>query len=69
MENFKNRYFAQNIREFWGRWHISLSTWFRDYIYIPLGGDCKGRRKTYKNLIMTFLLSGLWHGADWTYII
>lgn len=69
MENFRRPYFAKSISEFWRRWHISLSTWFRDYLYIPLGGNRLGRWKTYRNLFLTFLLSGLWHGANWTFII
>ena len=69
VENFKSPYFAASIKEFWGRWHISLSTWFRDYVYIPLGGSRKGKWKTYRNLVITFLVSGLWHGANWTYVV
>lgn len=69
MKNFDSPYLSVSIKEFWQRWHISLSTWFRDYVYIPLGGNRKGVAKTYRNLMVTFLLSGLWHGADWTYII
>lgn len=69
MENFRSPYYSASIKEFWGRWHISLSTWFRDYVYIPLGGNRKGRVKTYINLVVTFLVSGLWHGANWTYVI
>ena len=69
MENFDAPYFASSIKEFWRRWHISLSTWFRDYLYIPLGGNqCSVVRK-YFNLMVTFLASGLWHGANWTYIV
>lgn len=68
MINFKNPYFAKNIREFWQRWHISLSTWLRDYLYIPLGGNRKGALKTYRNVFTTMLLGGLWHGANWTFI-
>ena len=67
--NFKSPYFASSIREFWHRWHISLSTWFRDYVYIPLGGNRKGNLRKYINLIITFLLSGLWHGESWTFVI
>lgn len=69
MENFRAPYFAQSISEFWRRWHISLSTWFRDYLYIPLGGNRKGEYRQYLNLLLVFLASGLWHGANWTYII
>ena len=69
MQNFKSPYFSDSIKEFWCRWHISLSTWFRDYVYIPLGGNRKGKLRTHINLIITFLASGLWHGANWTYII
>ncbi|MDE7337626.1 MAG: MBOAT family protein [Clostridia bacterium] len=69
MQNFDNPYSARNIKEFWGRWHISLSTWFRDYVYIPLGGNrCKKSRHLF-NLFLTFLLSGLWHGANWTFVV
>lgn len=68
MENFKRPYFAKSIREFWQRWHISLSTWFRDYVYIPLGGKRTTRWRWQYNLILTFLLSGLWHGANWTFV-
>jgi len=69
MDNFKRPYFATSIREFWSRWHISLSTWFRDYVYIPLGGNRVSSRKHYLNLFITFLLSGIWHGASWTFVI
>ncbi|PIW49977.1 MAG: membrane-bound O-acyltransferase family protein [Zetaproteobacteria bacterium CG12_big_fil_rev_8_21_14_0_65_54_13] len=68
MLNFRLPYFAKNSSEFWHRWHISLSTWLRDYLYIPLGGSRKGRRRTCINLMLTMLLGGLWHGAAWTYI-
>ncbi|MCR4895922.1 MAG: MBOAT family protein [Lachnospiraceae bacterium] len=68
MQNFRTPYFATSISDFWHRWHISLSTWFRDYLYIPLGGNRKGRVRKYVNLMITFLLSGLWHGADWTFV-
>ena len=67
--NFKQPYFARSIREFWATWHISLSTWLRDYIYIPLGGNRKGTVRRNLNLIATFLISGLWHGANWTYVL
>lgn len=69
MENFRRPYFAKSISEFWQRWHISLSTWFRDYVYIPLGGSRRVKWRWYYNLLITFLLSGLWHGAAWTFII
>jgi len=67
-ENFQWPYIAQNIREFWRRWHISLSSWFRDYLYIPLGGNRHGNFRTGFNLVLVFFLCGLWHGASWTYI-
>ena len=69
IRNFETPYFAQSIKEFWRRWHISLSTWFRDYVYIPLGGSRCSKLKKYRNLLATFLVSGLWHGASWNYII
>lgn len=69
MENFHAPYFASSIQEFWRRWHISLSSWFRDYVYIPLGGSHCSKRKYYLNLFLTFLVSGLWHGANWTFIL
>jgi len=69
MLNFNKPYFATSISEFWRRWHISLSTWFRDYLYIPLGGNQKGNSRTYLNLFIVFTVSGLWHGANWTFII
>jgi alginate O-acetyltransferase complex protein AlgI len=68
MRNFKHPYFAKNISEFWTRWHISLSTWLRDYLYIPLGGNRQGPRRTYVNLMLTMLLGGLWHGASWNFV-
>lgn len=69
MTNFKSPYFSTSIQEFWSRWHISLSTWFRDYIYIPLGGNrCSKLRHSF-NLLITFLISGLWHGANWTFVL
>jgi alginate O-acetyltransferase complex protein AlgI len=68
LENFNYPYIAKSIKEFWRRWHISLSTWFRDYLYIPLGGNRKGVYRTYINLIIVFFLTGLWHGAEWTFI-
>jgi D-alanyl-lipoteichoic acid acyltransferase DltB (MBOAT superfamily) len=67
--NFNNPYLATGLGEFWSRWHISLSSWFRDYVYIPLGGNRQGRFNTYRNLFLTFLLAGVWHGAAWTYVI
>lgn len=69
MENFNTPYFACSIREFWSRWHISLSTWFRDYLYIPLGGNRRGRARKAANIMIVFLASGLWHGADWSYVV
>ena len=69
MDNFKTPYFAQNISEFWRRWHISLSTWFRDYLYIPLGGNHVKYMRWMLNTLLVFGISGLWHGANWTYII
>lgn len=68
MENFNTPYFAVGIRDFWSRWHISLSTWFRDYIYIPLGGNRKGRLRKAVNIMIVFLISGLWHGAAWKFV-
>jgi D-alanyl-lipoteichoic acid acyltransferase DltB (MBOAT superfamily) len=68
MENFNRPYFSKSVREFWQRWHISLSTWFRDYVYIPLGGSRVVRWRWHYNLLLTFLLSGLWHGAAWTFV-
>jgi D-alanyl-lipoteichoic acid acyltransferase DltB (MBOAT superfamily) len=69
MKNFERPYFALNIQEFWKRWHISLSTWFKDYVYIPLGGNRVVKWRWYYNLFITFLVSGLWHGANWTFVI
>jgi len=69
MKNFDSPYFSKSITEFWRRWHISLSTWFRDYVYIPLGGSRHGKYKTYANLFIVFLVSGLWHGAAMTFVI
>jgi D-alanyl-lipoteichoic acid acyltransferase DltB (MBOAT superfamily) len=69
MTNFDRPYFSKNIAEFWKRWHISLSTWFKDYLYIPLGGNRVSVPRWYFNLFIVFLISGLWHGANWTYII
>ena len=67
-DNFLTPYFSRNVAEFWKRWHISLNTWFVDYVYIPLGGSREGRWKTIRNTFVIFLLSGLWHGANWTYV-
>jgi alginate O-acetyltransferase complex protein AlgI len=69
MTNFKTPYFSRNIAEFWNRWHISLSTWFRDYVYIPLGGSRMGVNKTILNVLIVFTISGFWHGANWTFIV
>lgn len=69
MENFNTPYFAVSIKDFWSRWHISLSTWLRDYIYIPLGGNRQGKKRKDVNLLITFLISGLWHGAAWKYVV
>ena len=69
LENFNYPYIAQSIREFWRRWHISLSNWFRDYLYIPLGGNQRGTARAYANLVIVFLLCGLWHGASWPFVI
>lgn len=69
MRNFAYPYFARNIAEFWRRWHISLSTWFRDYVYVPLGGSRVNRRKLIRNVFVVFIVSGFWHGANWTFII
>ena len=67
--NFRRPYLARSIRDFWSRWHISLSTWFRDYVYIPLGGNRTRQARWMFNIMATFLLSGLWHGANWTYLV
>ena len=69
MVNFRQPYLATSLQDFWRRWHISLSTWLRDYLYIPLGGNRKGELRTYVNLLATMLLGGLWHGANWTFVI
>jgi alginate O-acetyltransferase complex protein AlgI len=69
MDNFNRPYFSRSVAEFWKRWHISLSTWFRDYLYIPLGGNRVTTRRRNFNLFVTFLVSGLWHGANWTFIV
>jgi alginate O-acetyltransferase complex protein AlgI len=68
LENFNYPYVSQSVREFWRRWHISLSNFFRDYLYIPLGGNERGTARTYINLMIVFLLCGLWHGANWTFV-
>ena len=68
MQNFKYPYFSRDIAEFWRRWHISLTTWFRDYIYIPLGGSRAGKWKSFRNTLVIFLVSGFWHGANWTFV-
>lgn len=68
MRNFNYPYFSRNIAEFWRRWHISLTTWFRDYVYFPLGGSRRGKWKTIRNTFIIFLVSGMWHGANWTFI-
>lgn len=67
--NFDAPYRAQSLTEFWRRWHITLTTWIRDYLYIPLGGNRKGRRRTYRNLVVAMVLCGLWHGASWTFVL
>jgi D-alanyl-lipoteichoic acid acyltransferase DltB (MBOAT superfamily) len=69
IRNFEQPYLSRSITEFWHRWHISLSTWLRDYLYVPLGGNRRGPRRTYLNLFLTMLLGGLWHGAAWTFVI
>jgi D-alanyl-lipoteichoic acid acyltransferase DltB (MBOAT superfamily) len=69
MTNFRQPYFSKSVAEFWRRWHISLSTWFKDYLYIPLGGSQVSPARRYLNLFITFLVSGLWHGANWTFVV
>jgi alginate O-acetyltransferase complex protein AlgI len=69
MLNFNNPYLATSLGDFWGRWHISLSSWFKDYLYIPLGGNRKGWFNTYRNIFLTMIISGLWHGAAWTFVL
>ena len=68
-ENFDHPYVSKSVTEFWRRWHISLSSWLRDYLYIPLGGNRRGRTRTYVNLMTVMLLGGLWHGAAWTFVL
>ncbi|MCR5746681.1 MAG: MBOAT family protein [Lachnospiraceae bacterium] len=68
-DNFKSPYYSRSVKEFWSRWHISLSSWFRDYVYIPLGGSRVNEARHHLNLMLTMLLSGLWHGADWSFVI
>ena len=69
MVNFDKPYFSRNIAEFWRKWHISLNTWFRDYLYIPIGGSKFGKYKALRNIFIVFLVSGFWHGANWTFIV
>lgn len=69
VQNFRVPYSALSFKEFWARWHISLSQWLRDYVYIPLGGNRLGRGRTSVNLVATMLLGGLWHGANWTFVV
>src|SRR5581483_2234690 len=69
MLNFNNPYAATGLGDFWARWHISLSTWFKDYLYFPLGGNRHGKWKTYRNMFITMIISGIWHGAAWTFVI
>lgn len=68
-DNFESPYISQSVAEFWRRWHITLSTWFRDYVYIPLGGNRKGKLRKYINCMIVFALSGLWHGAEWSFVV
>ena len=68
-ENFNYPYIATSIKDFWRRWHISLSTWFKEYLYIPLGGNREGKFKTYRNLMIVFFMTGLWHGASWNFVV
>jgi alginate O-acetyltransferase complex protein AlgI len=69
MLNFNNPYVATGLGDFWSRWHISLSTWFKDYVYFPLGGNRRGKLTTYRNMFLTMVVSGIWHGAAWTFVI
>src|SRR5206468_4139958 len=68
-ENFRDPYLATSVTDFWRRWHMTLSHWLRDYLYVPLGGNRRGRLRTYANLLVTMLLGGLWHGASWTFLV
>ena len=68
-ENFRCPYGARGFSDFWRRWHITLSSWLRDYLYIPLGGNRRGRSRVYLNLMLTMLLGGLWHGAAWNFVV
>jgi D-alanyl-lipoteichoic acid acyltransferase DltB (MBOAT superfamily) len=68
MLNFNNPYAATGLGDFWNRWHISLSTWFKDYLYFPLGGSRHGKMRTYVNMFITMVISGIWHGAEWTFV-
>jgi D-alanyl-lipoteichoic acid acyltransferase DltB (MBOAT superfamily) len=68
MDNFRQPYFARSVADFWRRWHISLSPWFKDYVYVPLGGNRVSKARNSFNLLVTFVLSGVWHGANWTYL-
>jgi len=67
-ENFNYPYISSSVREFWRRWHISLSSWFKEYLYIPLGGNRNGTFRTYLNLVIVFAVTGLWHGASWNFV-
>src|SRR5258708_9736891 len=67
--NFRFPYFSRDVAEFWRRWHISLSSWFRDYLYIPLGGSKNGKPAAVRNIFIVFLVSGLWHGAGWNFLV
>lgn len=69
IDNFKSPYFSRSIKEFWRRWHISLSSWFKDYLYIPLGGNRRGEMRKYLNMMIVFLVCGMWHGASWTFLV
>ena len=68
-ENFDHPYESKSITEFWRRWHMTLGTWFREYLYIPLGGNREGTFKTYRNLMIVFFMTGLWHGASWNFVV
>src|SRR5690349_22707305 len=68
-ENFNYPYIASSVQDFWRRWHMSLSRWFRDYVYVPLGGNRVSSARTYVNLVAVFFLCGLWHGASWTFVV